>query len=118
MFVSAAKPDLSPTRPPDTYVIINGVRQRVTDDVTGLRRQQSTAANQRGRNTVPMTYDRGITRPPTVVINHEFFAGGLHAADSYEQWRRKPAGIHTYIYTHTHLTAFFRDYPSKPIPER
>jgi len=41
---SEVKSGISATKP-DTYVIINGVRKRLTDDVTALRHQQ--LANQR-----------------------------------------------------------------------
>jgi len=58
---SEAKPDISPTKP-DTYVIIDGVRKRLTDDVSTRRHQQEStpAVNQRNRTTAPVTYGEGI----------------------------------------------------------
>jgi len=48
-----AKPDVSTTKP-DTYVIINGVRKRVTDDVSVRRHQQ------RERTNAVVTYNEGM----------------------------------------------------------
>jgi len=56
-----AKSDIRTTKP-DTYVIINGVRKRVTDDVSARRHQQSSTvtADQRAGTTAPATYGEGM----------------------------------------------------------
>jgi len=51
--VLEAKPDVSTTKP-DTYVIINGVRKRVTDDVSIRRHQQQERTN------AAATYSEGM----------------------------------------------------------
>jgi len=70
--VCAAQPDISATKP-DTYVIINGVRQRVTDDVSGQEHESvSGTANQRRQNTASLTHDQG-----TQYMNHRSSVGCL-----------------------------------------
>jgi len=56
-----AKPDIS-TSKPDTYVIIDGVRKRVTDDVSARRHQQADAmaGDHLARTTIPPTYGEGM----------------------------------------------------------
>jgi len=63
---SEAKSGISTTKP-DTYVIINGVRKRLTDDVTALRHQQP--ANQRNTTTLP-----GGGIKPWLHVKHWTFA--------------------------------------------
>jgi len=57
---SDARPDVNPTKR-DTYVIIDGVRKRVTDDVSDRRYHQSgtASADQWDRTSARATYSQG-----------------------------------------------------------